>query len=225
MRVTKYIAGLILIFSSMSAFAQEDDKPAPFKRPKDAYSQDTVSTNSSEVRSFENPKKKFDISKLLIEPNVQLFFNSYEYQFGLMPSIGYNVWKNLYVGGSLYFSILYEPHWDGTSATPSITQTAYGGGPFIHYRIWKGFFTRLRVEMLGIRYPDIDPYGSGEVSYATRGVPYVWIGGGYNLFASKNFFIPIAVYFNPLYATYDGTAKSISPYPSWFYFQVGFYIF
>ena len=222
MSVTKYIAGLVLIFSTISGFAQEDDKPAPFKRPKSAYSQDTVSTNSSEVKGF-GEKKKFDIGKLLIEPNVQLLFSSQYYQFGLMPSVGYNVWKNLYVGGSLYFNILYEPHWDGTSATPSITQIGYGGGPFIHYRIWKGFFTRLRVEMLAVKYPNINPY-SYDITYNTKGIPYIWLGAGYNLTASKNFFIPIAVYFNPLFPAYDGRAKEVSPYSSWFYVQIAFYI-
>jgi hypothetical protein len=77
--------------------------------------------------------------------------------------------------------------------------------------------------MLAIKYADIDPY-SNDISYATRGVPYIWVGGGYNLTASKNFFIPLAIYVNPLFPTYDGTAKAISPYPSWFYIQIAFYI-
>ncbi len=222
MRVNKFILGLMMLIMTMSAFAQEDDKPAPYKRPTDAYSRDTINPNKSDLKGFQTAKKKFDIKKLLIEPNIQLYFSSNYYQFGLMPSIGYNVWKNLYVGGSLYASVMYEPHWDGTSATPSITQQSYGGGPFIHYRIWKGFFTRLRTEMLAVRYPNIDYVGN--VTYATRGIPYIWFGGGYNLTASKNFFIPIAVYVNPLFPTYDGTARSVSPYSSWVYFQVAFYI-
>jgi len=224
MRVSKYILGLMMLVMAVSVSAQDDDKPAPYKRPADAYSQDTVNTNKSDLKSFENPKKKFDISKLLIEPNIQLFFSSNYYQFGLMPSIGYNVWKNLYVGGSINYSLTYEPHIDPTTnGSPSASLQVYGGGPFVHYRIWKGFFVRLRVEMLAIKYPDINAY-SGDVSYATRGVPYIWFGGGYNLTASKNFFIPIAVYVNPLYPTYDGTVQSISPYTSWVYFQIAFYI-
>ena len=213
----------MMLIAGVSVFGQDDDKPAPFKRPVDSYAKDTVSSDKSTLKTFDNKKKKFDIGKLLIEPNFQLYFSSTYYQFGLMPSIGYNVWKNLYVGGSLYASVMYEPHWDGTPATPSITQQAYGGGPFIHYRIWKGFFVRLRTEMMAVKYADIDPY-SYDVSYATRGIPYVWVGGGYNLTASKNFFIPLAIYVNPLFPTYDGTAKAISPYPSWFYIQIAFYI-
>jgi hypothetical protein len=167
------------------------------------------------------------MSKLLIEPNVQLFFTSDEYQFGLMPSLGYRVYKDLYVGGSLNYNLVYVPHLDGTSASPSVTQQVYGGGPFIHYKIWKGFFTRLRFEMLAIRYPnsEVNPNnGSYDVSYATVGVPYIWIGGGYNLTPSKNIFIPIAVYVNPLWGAYNGTQQEYSPY-SWVYFQVAFYIF
>ena len=221
MSVGKYILGLLLILS-VSVSAQDDDKPAPYKRPTDAYSRDTINPNDN-MKGFKTAKKKFDISKLLIEPNIQLYFSSNYYQFGLMPSIGYNVWKNLYVGGSINYNIIYEPHWDGTAATPSVNLQVYGGGPFIHYRIWKGFFTRLRTEMLAVRYPDVNQY-SGAISYATRGIPYIWVGAGYNLTASKNFFIPVAVYVNPLFPTYDGTARSVSPYSSWVYFQLAFYI-
>jgi hypothetical protein len=222
MGVSKYILGLMMLAASFSASAQDDDKPAPYKRPADAYSKDTVSS-SSEMKAFQSPKKKFDISKLLIEPNIQLYFSSNYYQFGLMPSLGYNVWKNLYVGGSINYSLTYEPHIDPTTnASPSASLQVYGGGPFVHYRIWKGFFTRLRFEMLAVRYPDVDY--SGNVTYATRGIPYIWFGAGYNLAASKNFFIPLAVYVNPLYPTYDGTAQAVSPYTSWVYFQIAFYI-
>jgi hypothetical protein len=212
----------MMLVMSVSAFAQEDDKPAPYKRPTDAYSRDTIDPNAN-LKGFQTAKKKFDIKKLLIEPNIQLSFSSYYYQFGLMPSLGYNVWKNLYVGGSINYNITYLPHYDGTTASPSASLQVYGGGPFVHYRIWKGFFTRLRTEMLAVRYPNIDPY-NGSVSYATRGIPYIWLGAGYNLTASKNFFIPIAVYVNPLYPTYDATAKGVSPYSSWVYFQLAFYI-
>ena len=212
----------MLMFATVSVFAQDDDKPAPYKRPTDAYSRDTVNPNKDEIKGFQ-PKKKFDISKLLIEPNIQLLFSSNYYQFGLMPSIGYNVWKNLYVGGSINYNLTYEPHIDpSTTASPSASLQVYGGGPFVHYRIWKGFFTRLRVEMLAVRYPNIDY--ANNVTYATRGIPYIWFGGGYNLTASRNFFIPIAVYVNPLFPTYDGTARTVSPYSSWVYFQIAFYI-
>jgi hypothetical protein len=217
-----YLLGLLMLAGTLAAVAQDDDKPAPFRRPESSYSRDTVNPNKDELKGFQQ-KKKFDISKLLIEPNVQLYFTSNYYQFGLMPSLGYNVWKNLYVGGSINYNLVYEPHWDGTPATSSINVQVYGGGPFVHYKIWKGFFTRLRFEMLAVRYPDIDPY-SYQVSYTARGIPYIWFGAGYNLTASKNFFIPVAVYVNPLYGTYDGTARTESPYTSWVYFQVAFYI-
>jgi hypothetical protein len=223
MRINKYVLVIMMLVSAASLCAQDDDKPAPYKRPQNDYSHDTINTNKDELKTFENPKKKFDISKLLIEPNFQLYFNSYQYQFGLMPSIGYNVWKNLYVGGSINYSLTYEPHVDpSTSGSPSASLQVYGGGPFVHYRIWRGFFVRLRTEMLAVKYPDINY--ANDVTYATRGIPYIWMGGGYNLTASKNFFIPLAIYVNPLYGTYDGTAKSISPYSSWFYVQIAFYI-
>lgn len=224
-RFARYIALVSLLCVSAILRAQDDDKPAPYKRPEQSYSKDTVSTDFGKTNSF-TPKKKFDIEKLLIEPNVQLFFASNYYQFGLMPSLGYKTWKNLYLGGSLNYNLQYVPHIDGPGTnSPHASIQVYGGGPFAHYKIWKGFFARLRVEMLAVRYPSSYAYGTNEIVYNTRGIPYIWIGGGYNLTASKNFFIPVAVYLNPLYATYSGGQKDISPYQSFVYFQVAFYIF
>ena len=224
MKFVRFFALVMMLMTASTAlWAQDDDKPAPYKRPEDSYKKDTVSTEMGQTKSFA-PKKKFDIGKLLIEPNVQLFFSSNYIQFGLMPSVGYNVWKNLYVGGSLNYNLQYVPHSDpGNSASPHYSVQVYGGGPFVHYKIWKGFFTRLRVEMLAVRYPSSQFYYNG--SYDTRGIPYLWIGAGYNLTASRNFFIPLAVYINPLFPSYSGDQKSVSPYQSIVYFQVAFYIF
>ena len=226
MKIAKLFAVvLVFVTASGSLRAQEDDKPAPYKRPEQSYSRDTVSSELGQTKSFA-PKKKFDIQKMLIEPNIQLFFASNYYQFGLMPSIGYKTYKNIYLGGSINYNLQYVPHIDGPGTnSPHASVQVYGGGPFIHYKIWKGFFTRLRVEMLAVRYPTAYYYGSSQVDYNTRGIPYLWIGGGYNLTASRNFFIPIAVYINPLFPSYSGGQKDISPYPSIVYFQVAFYIF
>jgi hypothetical protein len=225
MKFVRFFALIVMFVSaSVSVWAQDDDKPAPYKRPEQSYSRDTVSNDMGKTTSFA-PKKKFDISKLLIEPNIQLFFSSNYYQFGQQPSVGYKTWKNLYLGGSINYNLQYVPHVDGPgTASPHASIQVYGGGPFVHYKIWKGFFTRLRVEMLAVRYPNYR-YGSNAIDYKTRGIPYLWIGGGYNLTASRNFFIPIAVYINPLFPAYSGDQKAISPYPSIVYFQVAFYIF
>ena len=217
-----FVLVVMLVSASMSLLAQDDDKPAPYKRPEQSYSRDTVNADAAKVKSF-TPKKKFDIEKMLIEPNIQLFFSSNYYQFGLQPSIGYKTYKNIYLGGSINYNLQYVPHIDGGNG-PHASVQVYGGGPFIHYKIWKGFFTRLRVEMLAVRYPSYSFY-SNMVNYNTRGIPYLWIGGGYNLTASRNFFIPIAIYINPLFPAYSGEQKAISPYPSIVYFQVAFYIF
>jgi hypothetical protein len=224
MKFIRFFALVVMLVSfSATLWAQDDDKPAPYKRPEQSYSRDTVSSQMYQPKSFA-PKKKPDISKFLIEPNIQVFFSSNYYQFGLMPSLGYNIWKNIYVGGSINYNLQYTPHIDGTGATPAASIQVYGGGPFIHYKIWKGFFTRLRVEMLAVRYPNYD-YANNAVDYNTRGIPYLWVGAGYNLTPNRSFFIPIAVYINPLFPAYSGEQKSVSPYPSIVYFQVAFYIF
>lgn len=224
-RFAQHLVLVLLLVVSVAAVAQDDDKPAPYKRPEQSYSRDTVSTDFGKTNTF-TPKKKFDIEKLLIEPNIQLFFASNYYQFGLMPSLGYKTWKNLYLGGSLNYNLQYVPHVDGPGTnSPHASIQVYGGGPFAHYKIWKGFFARVRVEMLAVRYPTSYALNGNDLVYNTRGIPYIWVGAGYNLTASKNFFIPVAVYLNPLYATYSGGQKQVSPYQSFVYFQVAFYIF
>jgi hypothetical protein len=211
-----------MLVISFSAFAQDDDKPLPYKRPTDAYSRDTVSSDMSKVKQFQE-KKKFDMSKLFIEPVFDFFIEGGEVQFGLMPTVGYKVWKNLYIGGSIKYNMIYVSHWDGTPATPSITEQVYGGGPLVQYNIWKGFFTRFRFEMLAVRYPDANAY-TNNVTYATVGIPHMWLGGGYNFTYKKLISLPVAVYFNPLWGTYNGTAQQYSPY-SWVYVQAAIYLF
>jgi hypothetical protein len=144
-----------------------------------------------------------------------------------MPSVGYNVWKGLYVGGSLNYNITYVPNYYATGPTSyaSGNVQVFGGGPFVHYKIWRGVFARLRFEMLDVRFPK--DYLNNDMVYDNRGVPYIWLGAGYNLTASRNFFIPLAIYVNPLYATYGGDVKNttrMTPYTSWFYLQIAFYI-
>jgi hypothetical protein len=223
MRLSKYILGLLLLVISVSASAQDDDKPAPYKRPTDAYSRDTVNSNGYSLKTFQEAKKKFDMSKLFIEPVFNFYLDGNEVQFGLMPAVGYKVYKNLYIGGTLKYNLIYVSHWDGTSATPSVTEQVYGGGPLIQYNIWKGFFTRFRFEMLAVRYPDASNY-SNAITYATLGIPHIWIGGGYNFTYKKVISLPVAVYFNPLWGSYNGTAKDYSPY-SWIYLQAAIYLF
>ena len=222
MSYIKYLFRLLLILATYTATAQDDDKPAPYRRPESSYSRDTVSTDPKRNSSLA-PRKKFDIGKMLIEPNIQLYFSSNYYQFGLMPSVGYNVWKGLYVGGSLNYNITYVPNYQNTNKSANLQ--VFGGGPFLHYKIWRGVFARLRFEMLDVRYPK--SYTNNDFSYDNRGVPYIWLGAGYNLTSSRNFFIPLAIYVNPLYAGYGGDVKQttkLTPYTSWFYIQIAFYI-
>jgi hypothetical protein len=231
MRISKFILVFLLLVTGISAFAQDDDKPAPYKRPTNDYYRDTVSYDQAKVNSFQ-PKKKFDVSKLFVEPVFNFYLDGNEVQFGLMPAIGYKVYKNLYVGGSIKYNIIYVSHLDGTTATPSVTEQVYGGGPLIQYNIWKGFFARFRFEMLAVRYPDAIYSGSNSttgnptttISYATLGIPHMWLGGGYNFTYKKVISLPVAVYFNPLWGSYNGTAQAYSPY-SWVYVQAAIYLF
>jgi hypothetical protein len=206
-----------MLVATIQVSAQEEDKPRTFRRPTTSYSQDTVSPdlkNGSFTR-----KKKFDIDKLLIEPNIQFYLDRGGIQFGLLPSVGYEVYKNLYVGGSLTYNLNYF-YGDVKTGRPSQSTQYYGGGPFIHYKVWRGVFARVRAEMVALRYPT--SYSNNTVKYDTRGVPYLWLGAGYNLTNSRNFFVPVALYFNPLFYL---TNNTYSIQQSALYLQLTFYIY
>jgi hypothetical protein len=172
MKFVRFFALVMMLMTASTAlWAQDDDKPAPYKRPEDSYKKDTVSTEMGETKSFA-PKKKFDIGKLLIEPNVQLFFSSNYIQFGLMPSVGYNVWKNLYVGGSLNYNLQYVPDSD-------LRQHCFSS-LFCAGIWWRAFCTLQNLERIfhpspcgdaGGEIPSSQFYYNG--SYDTRGILYL----------------------------------------------------
>lgn len=132
--------------------------------------------------------------------------------------------KPLYVGLSINYNIqvfsnqVVLPN----GSKPTITSQVYGGGPVIHYRIWKGFFARLRPEVLGWRYPT--GYYSAltnKIEYKTSVSYHAWIGAGYSLNIKGLISIPFAIYVDPLYFAQKKTV--FSPYPSPILLQIGIY--
>ena len=235
----KLVAFLSLfVFAGTVLFAQDEELPPPSSKPTqqvDDKKNDQKPPDVKDFKGFEKPKK-FDISKLLIEPIVNLSIGQGRTDIGFSPSLAYRVWQpkkanpkwgntGLFIGGSITYS--YTGINEGNGFKYNF-QT-YGAGPLIHYTIWKGLFVRLRLDLLGRRIPDeragyqIIPNGHGgysiQIKYRQIFVPACLLGAGYNLLQSKNFFVPIVVSYDLMHSLTD---KKWSLYPRGFTVQLGF---
>lgn len=247
---------LLLTFTigfNFSAQAQDDDKPNYYQRPSnpkpapvdsaDAPTEHDETAPSSQQKNV-NPKtysyteKKFDMSQLLIEPTISFFFTSQIVSFSMKPSVVYDIWKKkLFVGGGIDYSVNAYLKYPLGNTTKTITVQSYGGGPVLHYNIWKGLFARVQPEVLAVRIP-VSATQSGlnnyTVNYKTYAFPYMWIGAGYNLAKNlKGIFMPAGIFFDPMslyrqqnYTDLAGNGQKryqLSPY-GMVYFQIGIYI-
>ncbi|MCW5907659.1 MAG: hypothetical protein KIS94_07370 [Chitinophagales bacterium] len=238
---------LLLLLSFISTgivFAQDDDLPPPTSKPK----ADDKRPDSDFV-GFK-PKKKVDLSKFIIEPNFNLSIGQGMVVLGLSPYVGYKVFEpkngkgnagntGLFVGGGVtYFysgfrNIEFRDA-TGNAYYANANWHTFGGGVFTQYNIWRGFFARLRFEVLHRR---MDDFTSGGVYVQTypgtnkytviipkveKTIPALLIGAGYNLLQSKNFFFPILVSYNVLHPFTTADQRAYSLYPRGLVVQLGF---
>jgi len=233
----------LFAFVSTSLFAQDDELPPPTSKPKADYNSPQNSNNSqvdtahaaSGFQGF-NGHKKLDLSKFIIEPDFNFNISGDEIDLGVSPYVGYNVWKGLCVGGGftyLYTGFRNIQFQDASGRTyyANAKYSTYGGGVFAQYNVWKGFFARVKFEVL---HRDMDDLGSNNVSIQVNPnnnsyqvvipkihttIPDMLVGVGYNLLRSKNFFFPIIVSYNVLSPV---TNPTYSVYPHNFVVQLGF---
>lgn len=238
----KYLLLLIAFISFGNVLlAQDDDLPPPTSQPRSPGQ-----SNNDEFRGFE-AKKKLDLSKFIIEPNVYLMISNQYIMTGFSPYVGYRIYQpanakpragntGLFVGGG--FTYFYEGY-RGLAVTDPLGQVigkvnanrhTYGPGAFIQYNVWKGLFTRLKFELLFRQIDDTDagvlardpnnPAAGFYFNKINRVTPGLLLGAGYNLLQSKNFFFPVMVSYNLLHHAVDQT---YSVYPkNGFVFQLGF---
>jgi hypothetical protein len=218
-------------------FAQDDELPPPSSKPKPESQQPAQSApdNGSDFKGF-SKSKKIDLSKFIIEPDFYFDIAGPQIDLGFSPYVGYKVWKELYLGGGVTYLYtgfhnlqLIDPA-SGATYNVNANWHTFGGGVFAQYNIWKGFFARTRFEVLHRIMDDIEnPYLSVQVnsngSYSVyipkvqKTIPAEFVGVGYNLLRSKNFFFPIMVSYNLLYSVTD---KTYSVYPHGWVVQLGF---
>lgn len=220
-------------------FAQDDDLPPPTSKPR----QQDSNMPPDDFQGFK-AKKKVDLSKFIIEPNFNLSIGQGRVDFGLSPYVGYQIWapkKNvtgggLYAGGGLTY---FYTGFRNIGFTDNMGRVYYananwhtfGGGAFLQYNIWRGFFGRIKLEVLHRRLDDfysqdvnvtVNPVTNAYKVYipkVDKTIPALLIGAGYNLLQSKNFFFPLMVSYNLLYNVTD---KNYSIYSKGFVVQLGF---
>lgn len=232
-------------FAGSTLFAQDDELPPPTSKPKTDYSNPQYGNNigntpapKDSTNGFQGftKHKKLDLSKFIIEPNFNFNISGDEIDLGLSPYVGYNVWKGLCLGGGftyLYTGFRNIPFQDASGNTyyANASYNTYGGGVLVQYNIWKGFFARVKFEVL---HRDMDDLYSDNIkiqlnpnnnSYQVAipkihtTIPDMLVGVGYNLLRSKNFFFPIVVSYNVLSSVTD---RRYSVYPNNFVVQLGF---
>jgi hypothetical protein len=235
--VKKLFLLLPLFAFAINLSAQDDELPPPSSKPKttDAPKQDDTKQDGKDFKGFQKPKK-LDLSKFIIEPNFNFAIGQDRIDVGVSPYVGYKLWKELYGGGGItYFYTGFRnipfTDYSGRTYYANANWHTFGGGVFLQYNIWKGFFARVRFETLWRHMDDIE---NGNVSIqinpqnnsytvvipkVDKVIPAALVGVGYNLLRSKNFFFPIMVSYNVLYSVTD---KVYSIYPNGWVIQLGF---
>ncbi len=220
----------LFVFAANVALAQDDELPPPSSKPKQTEEKksDPKPPDVKDFKGFSKPKK-FDMSKLLIEPIVNLSISQFRIDIGFSPSVAYRVWQpknakqksgnvGLFVGGGVTYSYTRI----NETANLKYNIQTYGAGPLIQYTIWRGLFARVKLELLGRKIPvSPGPYYNGQyhVIYTNKFTPACLLGAGYNLLQSKNIFVPLIVSYDLLHSVVD---KNYSIYPRGFTVQLGF---
>lgn len=240
----KYFLLLIAFLSFGSiVMAQDDELPPPTSKPRSAGE----GNDDIGFQGFQS-KKKIDLSKFIIEPNVYLMISNNYIMTGFSPYVGYRVYQpsnvkpsmgsntGLFVGGGFtyfyngYRNLPVQDQLGQVIGSVNANYHTYGPGAFVQYNIWRGFFARLKFELLFRKLDDTnagviakDPNNPAAGFYfnkINRVNPGLLLGAGYNLLQSKNFFFPVMVSYNLLHYAVDQT---YSVYPkNGFVFQLGF---
>ncbi len=205
-------------------FAQDDELPPPSSKPRQTEEKkdDQKPPDAKDFQGFQK-KKKVDFSKFIIEPNVNFSISTGRIDAGFSPYVGYKVWKELFVGGGVtyqYSGYTNYPVPNTSGKTISFGLHTYGGGVFVQYNIWRGFFARVKLELLGRKIPtDIDYVAPYKVTYINKFTPALPVGVGYNMLRSKNFFMPVSISYDLFHSVVD---KRYSVYPRGIIIQLGF---
>lgn len=223
------VLGLLLV-SSHVLLAQDDELPPPSSKPKTLQQYPFDKNDQGLIRAH----RRVDLSKYIIEPDVNFSVVPGGYEVGVAPTVGYNVWKGLFVGGGLtyiytgYKNITITDNLGGGHSANAKSHT-YGGGVFLQYNVWRGLFVRTRFDILHRSLDDVEHATAllntqnnayeVKIPHVQKTIPGLLVGIGYNLLENRNFFFPITISYNVLSSVTD---KQYSPYSRGLVFQLGF---
>ncbi len=233
------------IFAANILVAQDDDLPPPSSKPKKEEAKKDDQKPPPDPNDFEGfkKKKKVDWSKFIIEPNVNLSILPGSIDLGLSPYVGYKVFETekskangsgtgLFVGGGIVYRFTQynvQTDYNGALVNGKGRFHTYGGGAFLQYNIWRGFFARTKFELLHRSGDDLfqgyvyvsQRNGVNEMSFPrlNKTIPALLVGVGYNLLRSKNFFMPLMISYDVLHSVVD---TKYSLYPRGLVVQIGF---
>jgi hypothetical protein len=225
------LAFFLFIFSGAVLMAQDDELPPPSQHPKPETND--FLPGQPGFQSFGTPKKN-KLSDYIIEPDILLSFVPGGYDVGVSPYVGHRIWKNLYGGAGLtymYTGFKNIGYQDATGLThyTNASWNTVGGGVFLQYNIWKGFFVRDKFELMHRWMDDVydaslnfNPQNSTyniSIPKIQKNIPDMLLGVGYNLMQSRNFFVPVMFSYNVLY---PATNNLYSMYPRGWVIQLGF---
>ena len=224
------LAFFLFIFSGAVLMAQDDELPPPSPNPKP---DNFVLPGQQGFQGFKNEKQR-KLADFIIEPNLLVSFIPGGYDLGVQPYLGHRIWKNLYGGAGLtymYTGFKNIGYQDVTGLThyTNASWNTFGGGAYLQYNIWKGFFVRDKFELMHRWMDDVydasvnlNPQTNAynvSIPKIEKTIPDMLLGAGYNLMQGKIFFMPVMFSYNVLYQV---TNKTYSAYPRGWVIQLGF---
>ena len=119
------------------------------------------------------PKEK----KWFFEGNINLALGTYT-QVGITPLIGYKISPNVHTGATLSYIHSWDDTYDNT-----VESDIFGGSLFIRWVPVKEFFLFAEPALYSYKvYSDI-------TTYDNKGVPFIFIGAGFNYYLNPNMFL------------------------------------
>lgn len=194
---------LLFVFGITAGFAQ-DTPPADTTIQDTIIQEQVVEAQAAATQAHAPKKQKKPISdKLYFGGYVNMSFGSYT-MIGIEPMVGYKLIPRLSVGAKIRYEYVQDKRYD-----EAYTSSNYGASIFTRLVLFRGLYAHL--EYAGYNYKLYAEDGESDREW----VPFLLLGGGYNLRVGKRTSVNAQVLFDVL-------QSDKSPYGSWEpFFSVG----
>jgi len=162
--------------------------------PQDTPPQDTI--NQEQVKEAPPKQKKSIGDKFYFGGYLNMSFGNYTF-IGIEPMIGYKLIPRLSVGAKIRYDYMKDKRYDET-----YTSSNYGASVFSRLVLFRGLYAH--VEYAGYNYKYYYETGDSNREW----VPFLLIGGGYNMRIGKRTSLNAQILFDVL-------QNDKSPYSRW----------